>query len=113
MPPPGFQLPVLESKAVMGLDVGGWFVSPERGSSESPAPAPGTLPSCFLLCLGSLGKKKKISKEANGSADIVMSKLKSFGKLLCASVAFVDVLSSKYLLFSICIGLPKVPAFPS
>lgn len=93
-------------------------MSLEWGSSKSRAPAlapghPSHLLSALPWVFGEKKKKKKIFKEANGSADIVLSKLESFGKLLRVYVAFVDVLSSKHLLFSICIGLPKVTAFTS
>lgn len=49
---------------------------------------------------------KKFFEEANDSTDVVVNKLKSFGKRLCTNVAFVDV-SSKHLLYSICSGPPK------
>lgn len=54
--PVGFQLPVLETEATVGLDV----ICVPRAVKQQPQPC------CFLLCFRSLGKKP-IFKEANDS----------------------------------------------
>lgn len=86
--------------------------SREAARAQHQSWAPSRLLSALPWVLGQKKEKKSIFKDANGSTDIVMSKLKSSGKLLCVNVAFVDVLSSKYLLFSICIVFPKSPLSP-